>query len=373
MKNNFKFTLVFLLITCSSISIFSQEGNILPNLQRMNFNVYFSSSYSYNTNKPSNHSNQLRVFDFDDNSFKFDVIGMVLQKKVDDNSRSGFRVDFTTGASQPRITAASGLFRDETSGKSGDFDLLQAHITYLFNVGKGLKVDFGKFLTHMGYELVDGLDGFNDNATRSLLFGYAIPFSHVGLRASYKFNDMFSSLFQVTNGQDNAKDLNSSKTFGFQIGVTPSESFSSYVNFISGNESIVNTQGNRTIFDLCLSYKLNPMNSFGFNYDYGMEKDAFNTGTDAKWNGAALYFKHTFSDIISLAVRLEQFNDQNGFRTGAIQKVNGVTFTPSFQLTNNLVFRVDVRYDNSDQEVFTTSTGTSKKQTTFYFNLFYVD
>ena len=37
----------------------------------------------------------------------------------------------------------------------------------------------------VGYEVIQGYDGWNDHATRSQLFGYAIPFTHVGVRATY--------------------------------------------------------------------------------------------------------------------------------------------------------------------------------------------
>jgi hypothetical protein len=34
----------------------------------------------------------------------------------------------------------------------------------------------------MGYEVGEGPDGYNDNASHSFLFGWAIPITHTGLR-----------------------------------------------------------------------------------------------------------------------------------------------------------------------------------------------
>jgi hypothetical protein len=36
----------------------------------------------------------------------------------------------------------------------------------------------------MGYELIEGYDGYNDNYSRSLLFNYAIPLTHTGVKAT---------------------------------------------------------------------------------------------------------------------------------------------------------------------------------------------
>ena len=69
-------------------------------------------------------------------------------------------------------------------------------------------------MTNHGYELIDGYDGYNDNATRSFSFGYAIPFTHTGLKAAYAFSDQLTAMLMLVNGWDNAKDNNSSKSAG---------------------------------------------------------------------------------------------------------------------------------------------------------------
>ena len=68
--------------------------------------------------------------------------------------------------------------------------LKEAYVSYLAPVGKGLQVDFGKFVTPMGAEVIESKD--NWNYSRSILFGYAIPFYHFGVRAKYAFNDKYS-------------------------------------------------------------------------------------------------------------------------------------------------------------------------------------
>src|SRR6266850_4828875 len=153
-------------------------------LHEMTLDGFLAASYSYNFNRPASATNQLRVFDFDDNSFKLDEFELVAQHPVAKPRDSGFRVDLTVGSSEPRIAASTGLFRDDSS-QAGDLDIHQAFASYVAPLGLGLRIDAGKFITSHGYEVIDGYDGWNDNATRSLLFGYAIPFTHVGVRGAY--------------------------------------------------------------------------------------------------------------------------------------------------------------------------------------------
>jgi hypothetical protein len=204
-----------------------------PWYQKIEANGFASASFTYNFNRPFSRENQLRVFDFDDNTFKIDVAELVLQEPASKPGEAGFRVDATAGASVPRVAAGSGLFRDP-EGRSQDFDLHQAFVSYVAPIGRGLKLDGGKFITPVGYEVIEGYDGFNDHATHSFLFGYAIPFTHTGLRASYAFSDKTSLLLMLVNGWDAVKDNNRAKSFGAQLGLTPAAGVTLSVGYIGG-------------------------------------------------------------------------------------------------------------------------------------------
>ena len=81
-------------------------------------------------------------------------------------------------------------------------------------VGKGLQLDFGKFVTPMGAEVIETKD--NWNYSRSLLFALAIPYYHAGLRATYNFSDKFAASAYLVNGWNDVVDNNHGKTIGFQ-------------------------------------------------------------------------------------------------------------------------------------------------------------
>ena len=83
-------------------------------------------------------------------------------------------------------------------------------------LGKGLQVDFGKFVTPAGAEVIE--TNQNWNYTRSLLFYYAIPYYHFGARAKYTFNDKWSLTGYMTNGWNNVIGTGSGKTGGLSLG-----------------------------------------------------------------------------------------------------------------------------------------------------------
>jgi hypothetical protein len=332
-------------------------------LHEMTLDAFFATSYSYNFNRPTSATNQLRVFDFDDNTFKLDEFELVAQHAAAKPRDSGFRVDLTLGGSEPRIAASFGLFRDD-SGRAGDIDVHQAFASYVAPLGSGLRIDAGKFITGHGYEVIDGYDGWNDNATRSLLFGYAIPFTHVGVRASYTVSPRVSGVVMVVNGWDVARDNNRSKSVGAQLTLTPLASLSLTLSGMVGPERAGNDADPRSLLDLVAILKPNGRLTLGANADWGVETNAAGPGQDGRWSGIAGYARIAMTGGFTLSLRGESFDDPDGVRTGVAQTVGELTATPELRLTPHFLVRGDVRVDRSNRRVFETSGGFIRTQPT---------
>jgi len=338
-----------------------------PWYEEIAVNAFVSASYSYNLNRPDSGTNQLRVFDFDDNSFKVDVAEVVLQKAISKPGEAGFRIDFEAGSSIPRVSSSYGLLQGQ------DVDLQQAFISWIAPVGNGLRLDAGKFVTHFGYEVIDGYDGYNDNATRSLLFGYTIPFTHTGLKASYTFSDQLAGMFEICNGWDDARDNNSSKSVGAQLAWTPSKTVTVYGNFMTGPERANVNSDPRNLFNVVAQWKLTDLTAFTLDAVYANEKGAVTPGETASWSGIAAYARLGLSDTFAFCLRAEYFNDADGARTGTVQKVKEVTVTPEVKVSSHLIFRGDLRVDWSDADVFSKKGGVFKgNQPTVLLNVIYL-
>lgn len=211
---------------------------------------YVDTSFQYNFNRPDNQNNNLRVFDTDSNGFNIHLAELTFDGLPTKPGEAGFRIDLAYGT-DTRVFKA----QDKTALPANrltnyiDSDFKQAYISYIVplpgcascGTKKGVTVDFGKFVTWAGYETIEGADNFN--SSRSFLFGYAIPFTHTGVRATY---DVFNSECNkwtigaaVYNGWDNTQDQNQSKTFAAYSDWKPVKWFELTTVGIVGNENSV--------------------------------------------------------------------------------------------------------------------------------------
>lgn len=338
-----------------------------PWYEEIAINGFVSGSYSYNLNRPDSRTNQLRVFDFDDRTFKVDVVEIVLQKAISKPSEAGFRIDLAAGSSIPRVSSSFGLLQGQ------DIDLQQAFVSWIAPVGSGLRLDAGKFVTHFGYEVIEGYDGYNGNASRSFLFGFTIPFTNTGLKASYAFSDQLAGMFVLCNGWDVARDNNSSKSLGLQLTWTPEKTVTVYGNFMTGPERADTNSDRRNLFNVVAQWKLTDLTVLALEAVYGSEKGAVTPGETASWSGIAGYARLGMSDVFAVCLRAESFNDTDGARTGTPQKVTEVTVTPEFKVSSHLIFRGDLRVDWSDSDVFRKKDGLFKgNQPTILLNGIYL-
>lgn len=338
--------------------------------EQITVNGFVSGKFSYNTNRPASGTNQFRVFDFDDETVKVDAAEFVLQKAVARRSEAGFRIDAVAGGSIPRVSAAAGLFRD-ASGKAHDFDLQQAFVSYIAAIGSGLRFDAGKFVTHHGYEVIEGYDGYNDNATRSFLFGYAIPFTHTGFKAGYRFSDELAAVMMLATGWDVVKDNNSGKSLGAQLTFTPSKTFTVVANYTLGPERTHNADP-RNVVNVNAQWKVTDRTVLAVDVVYGSEANAVTLGQTATWNGIVAYARFGLDDSFALILRSELFNDPDGARTGVAQKLKGITLTPELEVSSHFLIRADLRMDWSNQDVFEKKEGLTGSQPTGLLNVIYL-
>lgn len=332
-------------------------------------NAFVSSAYEYNANRPTAGATSYRVFDFNDNSFNLDVAELVVQIAASKPNDAGFRVDFAAGNSIPQITKT----QDQTVAQ---FDLQQAFASYIAAIGSGLRFDVGKYVTHLGYELIEGYDGYNDNYSRSILFGYAIPFTHTGVKASYAFTSKVAGMVEVVNGWDLLRDNNRSKSVGAQLTVTPVAPLSVLLNWIGGAELANDNHTKRNVFDVVAILKPTATLTLGLNGDYGKEDGTsrVNPGSNAIWKGIAGYGTLALTNKFSLALRGETFRDQGGTRlsTDTPATLSEATLTPSYKFTDHVVLRGEVRYDKANQPILARRGTLNDKQTTIGANVIFV-
>jgi hypothetical protein len=336
-----------------------------PWYQEISVDGFLSIWYEYNTNRPVSRRNQYRVFDFDADTVNVDAAELAVQKPVEKPGDVGFRIDAVAGA-VARVASASGLFQGQ------DFDLQQATVSWIAPVGNGLRLDVGKFITHMGYEVIEGYDGWNDNATRSFSFGFAIPFTHTGLKATYPFGDQLTAMLVLCNGWDVVRDTNGAKSVGAQVVFTASKAVIVTGNYVGGPEQPDTSANWRNVGNVVAQWKAVERTVFTLELTWGAEPNAVTPGTTATWRGIAGYARFGLSDRLALNLRGEYFADPDGARTGVAQYLKEVTLTPEWRLSSHFLVRADLRFDWSNRDVFEKDSTFTSTQPTILADVIYV-
>ncbi|MEK6564981.1 MAG: porin [Candidatus Omnitrophota bacterium] len=336
------------------------EGGLLKAVKDINVSGFVDTSFTNNLQNPDTSSatsgggaNVARVFDTEANNFNVRAAEMVFEKLTPDEGGAGFRTDLYFGSDAEVITP-NGSARDQ-------FDLEQAYIQlkpdgFKLPIGNWQWLKLGKFVTMHGSEVIEAKD--NWNFSRGLLFGYAIPFTHTGIRAGYQLTDSLAGYLGVNNGWDNVKDNNRGKSLEAALGLTASDKLSFNLAGMYGPEQTTNNHSQRALIDFITTYKLHPKLTFMLNADYAHEEDGVTAGKDAEWSGVAAYLKYDLSEKISLVNRTEFFSDPQGLRltAGNPQDIWETTFTFEVRPYKNLITRLEYRYDESSSNIFSPHT-----------------
>ena len=316
--------------------------------------------YVHNANRPSGDA-PYRNFDTRHNQAAFNMAEVWLNKNATADQRLGFNVKLTVGP------AASIIHAGEPGTIAGMQNVEQAYVSYLVPAGKGLQIDVGKFVTQHGAEVIESRD--NWNYSRSLLFALAIPYYHMGVRATYTANDKLTLLGTIVNGWNAVVDNNSRKTYGVQAALKPVPALSIVQNYMGGPEQPNDAADWRHLADTTVTYTVTPAVSLMANYDHGQDTLA---GKGVRWDGLAGYAKIQVDQRIAVSPRVEWFEDSDGFMTGTPQTLKEVTLTGEVKLADNLLWRVEYRHDLSDVASFRADRGAlMRTQHTIGFGVLY--
>jgi hypothetical protein len=329
--------------------------------------------YGQNFNNPTSRTNNLRFFDGATNQFGLNLVELVVDKAPDpSNSRTGYHVALGFGQA---INTVNGS--EPQAGLGFDQYLKEAYFSYLAPVGKGLELDVGKFVTPHGAEVIETKD--NWNYSRGLLFSFAIPYYHFGMRAKYTFNDRYSISGFFVNGWNNVVDNNTGKTYGVGLGWNPNKKFGITQNYMAGPEQNNISSTWRQLSDTVITYSPTSKLSFIVNGDYG-RGDRFVTDLETGslshpvyWTGIAGYVKYAFRGSSSFSTRYEYYDDHDGFTTGALVPTHFNEFTTTLErvVAHHIISRLEFRRDMSNQPTFLKGATPVKQQDTMTAGLVY--
>jgi Putative beta-barrel porin-2, OmpL-like. bbp2 len=288
-----------------------------------------------NFNNPASGVNDLRNFDVVANSVRLNMAMVSVDRAPDP---VGFHLDVGLGRALQIIHAG-----DRTPDNLQCFK--QAYLSVKPRLWRGLEIDVGEFVTSAGAEVIESNQ--NWNYSRSLLFTWAIPYYHFGVRASFPVGTRFTGGVQVVNGWSNIE--NSTGT-GKTVGVNGAYAWKrvTWTNtYYGGLATNRGTSGRRHLYDTAVLVTATEHLSYYVNFDYGRDNNA--AGEVQRWTGIAGAGRLTIRKSYAIASRLEWFDDMNGLMTGRPQAIKEATVTAEHKIASWLLSRLEFREDWSNR------------------------
>jgi hypothetical protein len=214
----------------------------------------------------------------------------------------------------------------------------QAYLTW--KMSDKVSLTGGQYGTNVGYEVIDAPVNFNYSLSN--MFGNG-PFYHTGVKLDVAASDKFAFMLGITNGLDSKDDNNKAKGFQGQITIKPVDGWSVYLNYFGSDEG-VDEKNMTSWYDLTTSYQVTEKMLIGLNAVTGKN-------TTGSWGGAALYLNGKVSEKFSLGTRIEYFDNSKGGiylvdADGAGVSTTGITLTGNYDVSPNLKFKPEYRFDS---------------------------
>jgi hypothetical protein len=291
--------------------------------------------YLYNFNKNAAGSTVTnRFYDNKDNDFTLSLAEVSLSGN---NDKLSYIIDLDFGD-----------FADLNKAHSDDaitHNIGQANFTY--QISDSFSFSAGKMYTHVGYELAKAKD--NANYSRAYAFGSGGPFWHEGVALKYAHESGFGAGLFAYDRWDARVENNGSKTFGGQVSFSK-DNFSLFYNFITGAEQD-NSGDKKMLHELNASYRWSDTVLTALDVINGTEE--FNGRKDKKWSSYVLYASFDLTPEFTLSPRIEYFIDSSNISSGhtifnSAMDVFATTLTAKWALSEQLQWRNEVRYENSD-------------------------
>jgi hypothetical protein len=356
-----------------------EDREILNFLRESTLNVGVDGYYEYNFNHPVGRVNLLRAYDVLGNLFSLNQASVIFEHAPDVTAgrRWGGRLDLQFGQAtdtlqgNPLNEPRPQIYRN----------IFQAFGTYVFPVGKGLRVDFGKWASSLGIEGNYTKDQWN--YSRSYWF-ILLPFYHMGFRGTLPLNDRFAINVWAVNGANQTEATNGFKDQLYGFTAKSKSSLTWTVNYYRGQEnpdrivvppiSPIPIQpglsfqaispppdGRTHIFDSYGTFQITPNLTFELEGDYVIQrlwKDSSpgRSSAPSHTDGGAAYLQYQINPRAAVATRFEYMSDRNGLFSGLSQALKENTVTFEYTVAKGFTTRSEWRRDYSNQPTFLTST-----------------
>jgi hypothetical protein len=388
--------------------------NHIPGYSDSGFSVtgYVEGSWTYSAHPPAGNILYDRSFDTKTESIQFDALDILVTRSAFDATKPfDFNINLeqlygwdsayihsnglalvSNGKTPSNVGLGAGS--TATIHPKAQYDLNQANVILSFGkVGNGLTITGGKFLTLVGYEVINTVANATNTVSSSTpstgggLYSHSYifdeePYTHTGLLATYNLTDPSGPApMTVTGGfsrgwDQATEDSNGDVDIMGQYRLAVPNKYIVQFTGITGNEQPSGTQdGWRTVLDFVGAYQYSDQLTLGVNGMFAWQAQDKNVtvpggvGGTGIWYGAAAYARYTQSEYLTFNARAEWFDDQNGGAPTQLadpaspnvgtanqfyEVTLGLAYTPlpNTNVLKGLTIRPEGRWDYSDHAAF---------------------
>ena len=357
-------------------------GGLARTAQDIHLGGYIDTQWNNNFSNQTGNigGNPLRSFDAHQNTFSVNQFDLNLQKTPNPEGGAGFNAEILAGEDAATVEGATlgtgantTVAANPTAARAGAFgeqrfSLLQAYVEFVAPLkflegneffGHTVDIKAGRYVTLAGAEVINSTG--NWNISRSFLFGLAIPFTHTGIRATYKlWKDKITTYWGINNGWDSVIDNNRWKTMEMGFSYSPIESISTNSVIYFGPENATQSGHKRFLWSSTIGWNATDKLSFNSEIDLGNERRVVGTTgattfDNTHWWGLAGYARYKLTDKWGAVYRMELFRDPQAYRTGgftgastANETLWEMTYGTDYKFYDNLTGRLEYRLDKSN-------------------------
>lgn len=311
--------------------------------------AYVEPYYTWDSARPRDHERPPFLYNFD----RADEIDVNLALV-----RAGY--DGTRFRAAGGLAVGSYMDANYAAEPSGWQNVYEASVGVRLREDADLWLDAGVFPSHLGFESAIGAD--NWTLTRSLAAENS-PYYEAGLKLGYRTPDghwFVSGLLLQGWQRINRVDGNDTPAFGLQVTWQPSDSFLINGSSFVGSDQPDDQRRMRYFQNLYGIFGLAPRWDLAVGFDAGAEQVAKGSSSYHHWVTPQVVVRHSVSDRLKLAGRIEYYDDRNGVivsPTGEGFRAFGFSVNVDYAFRDNVLGRLEARTFASREPVFTERDG----------------
>lgn len=340
-----KFALVGVLL-CSALTFSSGYAQDPQWMEKVKVSAYGELYYLYNLNQPKSGDVAPFLYSYHRHNEVNLNFGMVKLQYEQERVRANFA-----------LMAGTYVQANLANEPDGLKNLYEANIGVKLSPSHELWLDAGIMPSHIGFESNIGADIMT--MTRSMMAENS-PYFSSEVKLTYGTpNKKWLIALHLMNGWQRIQrpEGNSTLAVGHQVAYRPNDSWTFNSSSFIGSDTPDDARKIRYFHHANIAYQFNEQLNFLLGFDLGFQQKEKNSKDYSSWYAPLIMGQYKLSDQWRIAARVEYYCDEDGIiiptDTARGFQTFGYSMNVDYQITKEVLWRVEVRSLQSKEAIFT--------------------